>query len=173
MSKLKNSYKFKSQIDYANLKKLNLVSRDSIAEFKGLMNVDLKGSNINNLYGEINFNKINYSNEKKNFVIDNFKVNSYFDNENIRTISFNALNFISGKIQGKFNFEELVALGKNDIGIIYTNYTPLKVSKDQFFDFKIDLTNSFTQLFYPDLKIEDFLKIKGKISSNEEDFKLI
>ncbi len=172
MTKQMNNYKFKSQIDLANLKKIKIVDRDSIANFKGLIDVNMIGKSINDLQGEINFNKINYTNEDKSFIIDEFTVKSRFNDKNIRTISFNALNFLSGNVEGKFNIEELISLAKNDLGIIYMNYTPLKVSKDQFLNFKFNITNNFTQLFYPDLEIEETLKLNGKISSNEEDFKL-
>ncbi len=172
MTQEKNNYEFKSIIDFANLKKLNIVSRDSIANFKGVIDVNLNGSSVNDLYGTVNLNKINYTNEYKIFEIDNFRINSNFDNQNIRTISFSALNYLTGKVNGKFKFKELLSLAKNDLGIIYSNYSPIKVSKEQFFDFNLKIDKNFTELFYPNLKIDDNLKVSGKISSNEEDFKL-
>jgi hypothetical protein len=167
-----NKYNFNSSINFADLNKLNLVKRDSVSIFKGDISLKSIGTSIDNLNGELNLNNSYYTNENKIFKIDDLKIVSHFDDLKNRTITFNSLNYISGELYGNFKFKELITLAKNDLGIIYTNYTPLKVSKNQFFDFNLKITDNFLQIFYPRLKVNKNLIANGRVSSNEEDFKM-
>ncbi|MDC3388027.1 translocation/assembly module TamB [Flavobacteriaceae bacterium] len=172
MSSKINKYDFISKVNFADLNKLNIIKRDSISIFKGDIGVKIIGSGINDLTGFFKLNNAYYKNKKNNFYLNDTYISSEFDDQKNRTISFNAPSYISGSLKGKFKFEELIKLAENDMGIIYTNYTPLKVSKDQYFDFNIKIENNFSKLFYPDIVIDKKAFLKGKVSSIEEDFKL-
>ncbi|PHS07989.1 MAG: N-acetyl-gamma-glutamyl-phosphate reductase [Kordia sp.] len=172
MSSKIDVYDFKTSISYADFNKINLVKRDAISIFKGDIEMKMKGSSINDAFGEILFKNVDYNNQNDKFHFKNFKLSSSFDEQNIRTITVNSPNVITGKIVGKFKFEELLSLAENDLGSIYTNYNPIKVSDDQFFDFNIKIENKLAQIFYPDIVIDKQVIFKGRISSNEEEFKL-
>ena len=172
MSSKINKYDIKTSVNFADFNKINLVKSDSISIFKGDIEIKMNGTGVNDLYGSLKANNCNYKNSKNIFFINEFNLNSTFDDNDIRTISFDSPEFISGNIVGKFKFEELILLVKNDLGIIYTNYKPLRVSESQFFDFNLKIENKFTQIFYPDVVIDQIATVKGRVSSNEEDFKL-
>jgi len=172
MSSKIDVYDFKTSIAFADFNRINLVKRDSISIFKGDIEMKMKGSNINDAFGEVLFTNTHYNNQNDNFYFKKFKLSSSFDEENVRTITVNSPNVIKGKIVGKFRFEELLSLAENDLGSIYTNYSPIKVADGQFFDFNIKIENKLTQILYPDIIIDKYAIFKGRVSSNEEEFKL-
>jgi hypothetical protein len=172
MSSKVDTYDFKASIGYADFNKLSLVTRDSISVFKGDVEMKMKGAGINDAVGEILFKNTYYKNQYDDFYFQDFKLTSSFDAQQIRTIEINSPEIIKGKIVGKFRFEELLSLAQNDLGSIYTNYRPIKVAKDQFFDFNIKIENKLTEIFFPDIVIHDKATFKGKVSSKVEDFKL-
>lgn len=172
MSSKLDTYDFKTSIGYADFNKLNLVTRDSISVFKGDVEMKMKGSGINDAVGEILFKNTYYKNQHDDFYFPDFKLSSSFDDKQVRTIEVNSPEIIKGKIVGKFRFEELLDLAQNDLGSIYTNYRPIKVAKDQFFDFNIKIENKLTEIFFPDIVIHDKAVFKGRVSSKVEDFKL-
>ena len=172
MSSETDVYDFKTSITFADFNKINLVKRDAISIFKGDIEMKMKGSNINDAFGEILFKNTHYNNQNDEFYFKDFKLSSSFDKQNIRTITVNSPDVITGKIVGKFKFEELLSLAENDLGSIYTNYNPIKVADGQFFDFNIKIENKLTQIFYSDIIIDKQATFKGRVSSNEEEFKL-
>jgi len=172
MSSKVDVYDFKTSITFADFNKINLVKRDSISIFKGDVEMKMKGSSINDAFGEILFKNTHYNNQNDKFYFKDFKLSSSFDEQNIRTITVNSPDVIKGEIIGKFKFEELLSLAENDLGSIYTNYSPIKVAEGQFFDFSIKIENKLTQIFYPDIIIDKQATFKGRVSSNEEEFKL-
>jgi len=172
MSSKIDVYDFKTSIAFADFNKTNLVKRDLVSIFKGDIEMSMKGASINDAFGEVLFKNIHYNNQNDKFYFKDFKLSSSFDEQNVRTITVNSPDVITGKIVGKFKFEELLSLAENDLGSIYTNYNPIKVSKGQFFDFNIKIKNKLTQIFYPDIIIDKQVTFKGRVSSNEEEFKL-
>jgi hypothetical protein len=172
MSSKVDTYDFKASIGYADFSKLNLVTRDSISVFRGDIEMKMKGSSINDAVGEILFKNTYYKNQYDDFYFQDFKLSSSFDDKKIRTIEINSPEIIKGKIVGKFKFEDLFALAQNDLGSIYTNYRPIKVAENQFFDFNIKIENKLTEIFFPEIIIHDKARFKGKVSSKVEDFKL-
>jgi len=172
MSSKIDVYDFKASIAHADFNKINLVKRDAISTFKGDIEMKMKGSSINDAFGEILFKNTYYKNQNDNFYFKDFKLSSSFDENNIRTITINSPEVVTGKIVGKFKFEELISLAENDLGSIYTNYSPIKVADDQFFDFNIKIENKLTQIFYPEIIIHKQAIFKGRVSSEEKEFKL-
>ena len=172
MSSKIDEYDFKATIDYADFNKLNLVTRDSISVFKGDVVMQMKGSGFNDAVGEILFTNTYYKNQYDNFYFRNFKLSSSFDDKQVRTIEVNSPDVIYGKITGKFRFEELLDLAQNDLGSIYTNYRPIRVADNQFFDFNIKIENKLTEIFFPEVVIHDRAVFKGRVSSKVSDFKL-
>ncbi|MFD0964171.1 translocation/assembly module TamB domain-containing protein [Pseudofulvibacter geojedonensis] len=172
MSERTKVYDFKANIQTFDLNKTNLFKRDSIAQFTGDILVKMKGSNIDNAYGEILFQNTIYANQNDVFQFKDFKITSSFDKEKVRTIAINSPEVINGTIKGRYQFKDLIDLSRNSLGSIYTNYNPIKVAENQFFEFNIKIKNKLTEIFYPDLIIHEGASLKGKISSNEKDFKL-
>jgi len=171
VSKDINHYDFNANVDYAELNKLNLIKRDSIAVFAGRIVMDMDGTTIDNLAGTISLSETFYQNERENFYFDDFKIDSSFD-ENVRTISINSPDIINGEIRGEFLLEDIPNLFRNGVGSIYANFIPNEVTIDQYIDYEFVVYNKIVDVFVPELKLGDNTRVKGSVYSDKSKFKL-
>ncbi|WP_452219350.1 translocation/assembly module TamB domain-containing protein [Lacinutrix undariae] len=165
------SFDFTADVEYANLKLLNFVKKDSISIFKGKLDVSIKGSGIDDAFGTLNFNNTTYINENDEYYFADFDITSVFE-ENKRIINVNSPDIIEGTISGDFKFKDIGKLVENSIGSIYTNYTPNKIEGDQYIDFNFRIYNKIVEAFYHDLEVGKNTFIKGRLETDEKGFKL-
>lgn len=171
ISKQINSYDLEAQLDYLNLKNLNFIS-DSIAILKGSLVVDMKGTSIRDMYGRISFEDASYQNRNDTYQFKDFDITSEFDAKNVRTITINSTDIISGTVIGIFEFGEVVPLFKNALGSLYANYQPEVTTENQFMDFDFKIYNKIIEVFVPEIKLEPETVLRGNVVSNDSEFKL-
>ncbi len=165
------NYNFNAKIDYANLAKLNFVKSDSISVFKGVIDMKVTGTNLDNLKGAVNIKNTSYQNVKDTYYFDDFDLKSSFDENNIRTISFNSPDIVQGKVVGKFQISQLQKMIENSLGSLYANYSPNKVIKGQFLKFDFSVYNKIIEVFYPGISVAPNTVLQGSINSDNNDFK--
>lgn len=171
LSSAVNKFDFKSEIDYFNLKKTNLFSRDTIAELKGMIEIDVEGNTFDDIVGNAVFKDVFYTNEKKEFSFKEFKVTSSVK-DSIKSIEVNSDDIAEGFLTGKFSFSEIIPVAQNALGSIYNYYEPFKVAPNQYLDFNFTIYNQIVSVFFPEVAIDNNTKIKGKIQSNKNKLKL-
>ena len=66
----------------------------------------------------------------------------------------------------------MLSLAQNALGSMYSNYTPFKVSLDQFLSFDFVIYNQIVDVFFPEISIAANTKIKGAIKANKNQLKL-
>lgn len=164
-------YDFNAQVDYANLKKLNFVSKDSISIFKGDIRMNVSGNNLDDLKGNLFVNQTSYQNNKDTYYFDDFTINSTFGADNLRTITINSPDIIEGKIVGKYKVNQLQKMIENSLGSLYANYRPNKVVKNQFLKFDFAIYNKIIEVFYPEIVIGKNTFVRGNINSDIDEFK--
>lgn len=164
-------FDFKASVGYANLNKLNFVTRDSISEFRGLVTMSATGSSFDNAAGEINIKNTTYKNQDGRYNFEDFNIISSFENEE-RTIAINSPDIITGKIKGKFKVADVLGLVENSVGSIYTNYIPNVFEKGQYIDFKFDIYSKIAAVFFKDLTLGKNTFIEGRIETDEKGFEL-
>lgn len=167
-----NKYNFIADIKKANLKALHLFERDSISQLSGKIIMNFQGSTIDDAYGTFEFKDTQYINPNKAYFFEDFKISSSFDPDRTRHISIDATGVISGKIHGKFKFADIGKLVSNSAGSLYTNYEPIKVKEGQYLDFNFKVYNQLVEIFYPNIKIGKNTLLRGKVGSDEKDFKV-
>ena len=167
----KNDFNFQAAVDYADLRELNFLN-DSISIFKGKVNMDVSGTNLDNVKGELNFTDTSYQNVTNTYFFEDFTISSSFDEAAQRTIDINSPDIITGYMRGKFKVRELGRLIQNSIGSIYTNYKPYNISEGQKLDFNFNIYNKIVEVFYPEVAFGPNTFIKGNIIADEGDFKL-
>jgi len=166
-----NNFNFIANVDYANLKNLNFIN-DSISIFKGNVNMDITGSSLDNIVGDIKFTKTNFQNKNDTYYFEDFKVSSTFAADSTRTIDINSTDIITGYLKGKFKVEELGKLVQNSLGTVYTNYRPFEISGGQELAFNFKIYNKIVDVFFPEIKFDPNTFIKGNIVADKGDFKL-
>lgn len=164
-------FDFKAKVGYANLNKLNFVTRDSISEFRGLVSMTALGTNLDNATGTINIENTTYKNQDGSYNFQDFDIVSSFDN-NERTIAINSPDIINGKITGQFKTKDILGLVENSVGSIYTNYVPNIVEKDQYIDFRFNIYSKIAAVFFKDLTLGKNTFIEGRIETDEKGFEL-
>jgi len=165
------NYNFNAKIDYANLKKLNLVQKDTVAVFKGVIDMRVSGTNLDNIKGAINIKNTSYQNEKDTYYFDDFDIKSSFDENNIRTISINSPDIVQGKIVGNYQINQLQKMIENSLGSLYANYKPNKIIKGQFLKFDFSIYNKIIEVFLPGISLAPNTILQGSINSDKNDFK--
>ena len=169
--KTRNNFNFKAAVAYADFKKLNFIN-DSVSIFKGNVDMDINGTSLDNIVGDINFTKTNYQNVNDTYYFDDFAVTSSFENDSVRTIKINSPDIITGYMKGDFRIKELGKLVQNSLGSIYTNYRPFEISDGQNLAFNFKIYNKIVDVFFPEVKFDPNTFIRGKIVADEGDFKL-
>ncbi|MFV8225778.1 translocation/assembly module TamB domain-containing protein [Christiangramia aquimixticola] len=166
-----NVYDFEASVGYADLHALNFVSRDSISVFKGDVIMNMKGTNIDDAFGDILLLNTSYKNQNDLYYFDDLSISSSFDGP-VRTIKINSPDVINGEVSGVFKIKEVDALIENSIGSIYTNYKPRTITTNQYMEFDFDIYNQIVDVFYPDIELAPNTFIRGRVESDESEFKL-
>ncbi len=166
-----NTFNFIASVGYADLKKLNFI-RDSVSIFKGDVRMDISGSTLDDVIGNITFTNTNYQNANNTYFFEDFNVVSSFDQDSIRSIEINSPDIITGFLRGRFKVNELDKLIRNSIGSIYTNYKPFEISEGQVLDFNFKIYNKIVEVFFPEVVFDPNTFIRGNIIADEGDFKL-
>jgi hypothetical protein len=148
-----------------------LFKRDSISKIKGDIEIKVKGNSFDDLIGTVDFKNSFYLNQKGNYFFKDFNITSSFL-DSTRTITINSPEILTGRVIGKFKFNELGKLAKNSIGSIYSNYKPFKVTPNQNLTFRFNIYNKIVEVFYPEVILAPTTTIRGDISSNNNLFKL-
>lgn len=172
LSSKSKSYNFKANIDYANLKALKFYTKDSISIIKGLVDVNATGNSIDEIYGTINLKNLYYQNNKDFYFFDDFLLESTFDETKVRTITVESPDIVSGKVVGKFKFNQLQKLLENAVGSLYANYSPNKLLPNQYMNFDFTVYNKIVGALLPNVEVGENTRVKGKIISDEELFTL-
>ena len=167
----RNDFNFIASVDYADFKKLNFIN-DSVSIFKGNINMDITGNNLDNIVGDIRFSNTIYQNKNDTYYFDDFAVSSTFETDSIRNIQIISPDIITGYMKGNFKVNELGKLIRNSIGTIYTNYRPFEISEGQQLSFNFKVYNKIVDVFFPEVKFGPDTFIRGNIVADEGDFKL-
>ncbi|WP_299600561.1 translocation/assembly module TamB domain-containing protein [uncultured Aquimarina sp.] len=167
-----NNYDFVANVDHIDLHKLNIFTRDSISIFNGDVKMKMKGTGINDAFGTISFEKTLYKNQNASYYFDDFDITSSFDDQNIRTITMNSPDIIEGNVKGVFRFENVYDLFRNSIGSLYTNFEPTEITDNEFMEFNFRIYNKIVDVFFPEIQFAPNTFIKGKVESNDSEFKL-
>lgn len=166
-----NTFDFSANVDYADFKKINLYTRDSKSLFKGNVQMKVKGTTLDDAVGKITFKKTNYKNETDDYYFEDFEVTSSFEGKE-HIINVNSPDIVEGTMRGEFLFKDVPDLFENSIKSIYTNQAPNAIDTDQFINFNFKIYNKIVEVFYPKIKLGKNTFVKGRVETDEKEFKL-
>lgn len=166
-----NTFDFSANVAYADLNKINLYKRDSLSIFKGFVEMKIKGTNVDDTYGNINFKKTSYKNQTSDYYFEDFSIASSFEGKE-HIININSPDIVEGTMRGEFLFKDVPDLFENSIKSIYTNQSPNTIETDQFINFNFKIYNKIVEVFFPDLKLGTNTFIRGRVETDENEFNL-
>ena len=172
INELENDYDFSAQVENIDFNKLNLFKRDSISNFKGNIVAKLKGTSIDDAYGEINFKNTNYTNQNDSYNFKDFKVSSVFNAEDERTLRVDSPDIINGIVSGKFKIKNVPNLFKNSLASLYKNYQPEVYTDFEYLNFDFKIYNKIVDVFFPDIDFGSNTFLKGSVASDDSKFKV-
>jgi hypothetical protein len=171
LSKDIKTFDFNANVEYANLRALNFITKDSMSIFRGRVITSMKGSTVDDAFGTLKFENTTYVNENGDYFFKDFKVESKFlDDKHIVTI--NSPDIIEGRMSGDFRFADIGKLVENSVGSIYTNYIPNMIETDQYLEFDFKIYNKIVEVFYHDLELGPNTMVKGRIETDEKQFNM-
>lgn len=171
VSGLRNNYDFTAKVSYADLNTLNFVKNDTVAVFKGEMDIEMHGHNINDVEGVISLSNASYENRKGVYDFDKLTLKSTF-NGAIRKITINSPDIINGQMKGHYVLTQVPALFRNTIGDLYSNYQPIAIDKNQFIHFDIAIHNKIVEALFPEVTLGANTFIRGKVKSSNSNLEL-
>ncbi len=158
------TFRFKSQIDYADLQKLNLLKTDSIAKISGVIDANFEGKDLDMIKGVVDVKQLRFKNSKAIMFLENAQLkNDKVDSTNILSLRSDWADI---DISGHYSFKTL----NNSLINLYEIYFPssLPLTRERtytqnrfLFTAGIKNTDALTKAFLPSLVLEKPFTIKG------------
>ncbi|MFM2230180.1 MAG: hypothetical protein RL607_1438 [Bacteroidota bacterium] len=171
LSKKENRYDFHARVDYANLKALRFLPGE-VAVFRGDVVMKMTGNSLNNMKGDVVFTNASYINQKNQYFFDYLSLNSNFNANGEHEVTLYSPDEVSGKIQGKFEFEQISKMVENSLGSLYTNYRPNTVKSGQYLKFEFKEFHNIIEIINPKVTFSEDAELSGIIRSDQNDFKM-
>lgn len=167
-------FKFRSDINYADLKVLNLTN-DSIAKISGVINANFEGTNIDNMEGKIDVEQFRYKNLHEILFLEKATIeNNVSNNTNFFTVKS---DWFDAEIKGHYSFLNMI----NSLKKIYKHYLPSssfasvkdeKFNNDFSYVIKVKNIGPLTRVFVPKLIIESPFVINGFFNEGKNEASL-
>ena len=146
----------------ADLNKLNF---DIDSEISGLANVKLRGSEIENIIGDLTLNNVIFKSQGQSIVFENFNAQLRY-NEDVRIVNINSVDAFSGVFIGEYDFFNLKYTFLNSFGFDYKNFVPEIETDFQNISFNINFKPKFLYLFNKSVEIDENTFLSGVFKSN-------
>lgn len=166
-----HQFNFKASVAHADLRRLNF-TKDSISIFKGEVSLNVRGTTLDNMAGQLQVSDATYQNKKQTYYFEDFAITSTFNADTVRTVQINSPDIITGYLKGKFKVNEIGKLFQNAVGSLYSHYKPFTVAQGQYLDFNFSIYNKIVELFLPQVALDPNTFIKGELYADKGDVSL-
>ncbi|MDX2172929.1 MAG: translocation/assembly module TamB domain-containing protein [Bacteroidota bacterium] len=166
---------FISSINNLNLSVLNLVpnSKADSGIFSSQVLINLKGDNLDNLSGLINFDDTKYKTKTKYYKLSslNLDINQVSENKNIKLSSA----YLNASAEGVFKLSNLQPAFEEFLSNYYPTFLKKEIVQKKYEDkitFKANVKNfkTISELFIPDLMISNGTLLNGNVDIAAKSF---
>lgn len=161
---------FISTINNLRLNELKLLSNSDSGNVSSQIFINIKGNNLDNLSGQINFDNTIYKTTAKTFKLSTFNIQ--LDQANAaKKIKLNSA-YLNALVQGNFNLSNLKLAFESFLFTYYPTFfkKPVVIKKhtDQFtFNVKVKKFNAINELFLPDIMLSPNSTVEGDFNASE------
>lgn len=171
------SLKFNGLIDFSEVLvdfdfDLNLINADLNklnfgidSQISGLANVKLRGSEIENIIGDLTLSNVIFKSQGQSTEFDNFNAQLRY-NEDVRIVNIRSVDAFSGIFIGEYDFFNLKNTFLNSFGSDYKNYVSDSGTNFQNISFNINFKPKFLSLFNQSIEIDENTFLSGSFNSN-------
>ena len=161
-----------ANIEKWDLNNIGLELGSGKKEFKGIISSNIKGTNVDDLEGNINISSASLENEVETVEFNPISVIRKSIN-NIQFLKIENTDCIAGDINGDFKISELGALFQSTFHEAYPFLPKKNVSKKQNINFKLIIHEKLVNALYPNFSIFENITLTGTINSNKSSSKLV
>jgi len=161
---------FISTINKVDLNALKIISSKDSGRISSQVFIEIRGNNIDNLSGQINFDNTIYTTSAKTFTLSSFNVDMDQGNLDKRIKLTSA--YLNAGIKGRYQLSNLKAA----VQVFLFNYYPTffrkpvkntKFTDDLTFKIKIKKYNTINELFTPELMLSPETTVEGNFNTIE------
>ena len=161
-----------ANIEKWDLNNIGLELGSGKKEFKGIISSNIKGTNVDDLEGNINISSASLENEIESVEFNPISVIRESIN-NMQFLKIENTDCISGDINGDFKVSELGTLFQSTFHQAYPFLPKKNVSKKQNINFKLIIREKLINALYPNFSISENITLTGIINSNKSSSKLV
>ncbi|MBK7627426.1 MAG: translocation/assembly module TamB domain-containing protein [Bacteroidales bacterium] len=151
----------------ANLYKLNIDKLDTTANLTMLLTSNFKGSNIDNLDGEIKLLNSNYRKHNETLELYDFTIRTF--SENNKPVLSLRTDFVNADIRGYYNFASIGGLIKSTLATLMPSQFPpvakrtKSINNNFTFDINFRNTDKINNFFGTGILLADKSNLKGSV----------
>lgn len=158
----------------AYLSQLNLWDRDSSSVISTKMDLDFKGSNLDNMLGYLRFDSTVYSEKGKSYYVDEVELSTQLINLNSKKLTLKS-DIVDASIYGSYTFAEfykslygIIRLYLPSLHLMDENQAVTQLANEQMFDYSVQIKNldPITEIFLPDFKLTSDAALFGSYYSD-------
>ncbi len=164
-------YDFSASIFNTDLYKLNILPKDSIQDLSVFVKMDISGSNLDNLVGEIKAQNLIYKKSNSRYQIKDLSlVSTVMNQDKHLKIRSDVLDL---DVMGDFEFIPLFEDIQNNVSLLAPSLNltarESKIQREQNLDFKLILKDitPISEVFVPQFKISNGAKLDGHYSTDK------
>ncbi|MFK8038090.1 MAG: translocation/assembly module TamB domain-containing protein [Crocinitomicaceae bacterium] len=132
-------FNFDVRVDKSYLAKLKLLDGNLATDLKTKMHVNLKGSSLDDIVGDVKIEKLEYFDGLKTMDLSelDITIKRSIEEDNIAIKS----SYIDGELKGKFDFSQIVPMLTNQVSSLIPNYLDrVEIPDGTIEDFVLNLT---------------------------------
>lgn len=158
-------FDFDVRIDSSYLTKMKLFEGDLATNLKTKMKVNLTGTSLDKIKGDVMISHLHYFDGEKKFDLVNDLTLNINRSDSLDEIILES-SILNAKYTGDFNFDQLLPVIKNQFGFLLSNYieqTEIPKEIEQSFNLDVDFKdiNGVLDFFSLDTYVEPFSKLKA------------
>lgn len=166
---------FISTINNLKLNELHFINSADTGALSSQIYIHVNGENIDDLYGQINFDNTIYKTTRKTFKLSTFNIllDQVTDDKKIKLNSA----YLNAIVQGNFHLSNLKPAFESFLFSYYPTFFKKPVSNKKYneqlsFSVKIKKFNAINELFLPDIMLSPNSAIEGNFNSIENKLNL-
>jgi hypothetical protein len=171
------AFNFKTSIKRLDLKKLNLLSPEQQAKFDwivaGKTEIDLKGSNIDNIEGKINLQNVVLQTPQRHIALDKLEAASFFVQGKRELVLLS--DILNARLNGDFNFKDFVPSVQNYLYHYFPyRFKYVAAARTQQVNFSLNLNDpkGILREFVPEIDYLTTVNASGKLNTASYDMQL-
>lgn len=159
------AYAVKGNIEMLDLHSLNLYN--TLLRISGMVNMDMKGNEVDNITGSFEADSLTLANPKFEYFIDSVNLVTTY-NDTLRTVKATS-GFFNMDFEGNFSFSQIPGAARHFVSHYYSGvaYEGKEHIDSLSFDVRVEDTKGLLRMFIPEIEELEGLNLAGSWSGEQ------